>query len=132
MARLPPGAHLWENDSRADYPLRYYYQEVLGMDLGFTLHSLFGLAVTEESARAEARDMHEALREGSPVFVSTLGFPMRAVLDQLWLLLDPDAAAEEVRGLDVNGLRTGAPFIITDMPVDPERAWVVHRLGLRG
>ncbi len=66
MNRLPAGSHFWDNDSRADYPLRYYYQEVLGRDLGFTLHSQFSLSVTAESSRREAIGMLNALRKDLP------------------------------------------------------------------
>lgn len=132
MDRLPPGSHFWDNDSRADYPLRYYYREVLGRDLGFTLHSQFSLSVTTESSRGEAVDMLRALREESPVFVSTLGFAERHVLEQLWLLLDADASPDLVPALSTAEFRAGAPFSLEEVPVDPDRSWVVYRVGLKG
>jgi hypothetical protein len=132
MRILPRGTDFWDNDTRADYPLRYYYQEVLGRNLGFELHSQFSLSVTEESARQDARDMLHAMRTGRAVVVSTLGFPMREVLNQLWLLLEPSAVAGEVRGLSAAEFRRRAPFSVADVPVDPGRPWVVHRLGVRG
>ena len=131
MKRLPRGSHFWENDARADYPLRFYYVEALGRKLGFTLHSQFGLTVTPESSLEDAQDMLRAMRAGSPVFVSTLGFPERAVLDQLWLLVDPRASADEVRALPAAEFRARTPFSIEEVPIDADRPWVVYRLGLR-
>ena len=132
MKILPRGSHFWENDARADYPLKFYYGEALGRKLGFTLHSQFGLALTPESLREDAVEMLRALRAGQPVFVSTLGFPARELLDQLWLLLDPGASADEVRALPAAEFRARTPFSIEEVPVDPDRAWLVYRLGLRG
>ena len=132
MKNLPRGSHFWDNDARADYPLKFYYQEVLGRDLGFTLHSQFGLTVTPESSRDDALAMVDALRAGQPVFVSTLGFPTRMALDQLWLLVDPGASADEVRALPEAEFRARTPFRIEEVPVDPDRAWLVYRLGLGG
>jgi hypothetical protein len=132
MKRLPRGSHFWENDARADYPLRFYYVEALGRKLNFTLHSQFGLTVTPESSLADAQDMLRALRAGLPVFVSTLGFPEREVLDQLWLLVDPGASADEVRALSAAEFRARTPFGIEEVPLDPDRSWVVYRLGLGG
>lgn len=132
MRRLPRGSHFWDNDARADYPLRYYYREVLGRDLGFTLHYQFGLTVTPQSARRDAEEMLRELRLGSDVFVSTLGFPERQVLDQLWLLLDRGAAAREAPALPNADFRANAPFRIEEVPLDPERPWVVYRIGLEG
>jgi hypothetical protein len=132
MKRLPRGSHFWENDARADYPLKFYYVEALGRRLGFTLHSQFGLTVTPESSLEDAQDMLRAMRAGSPVFVSTLGFPERAVLDQLWLLVDPRASADEVPALPAAEFRARTPFSIEEVSIDADRSWVVYRLGLRG
>jgi hypothetical protein len=132
MKRLPRGSHFWENDARADYPLRFYYVEALGRKLGFTLHSQFGLTVTPESSLEDAQEMLRELHSGSPVFVSTLGFPERDVLDQLWLLLDPAASADTVRALPASEFRARTPFSIEEVPIDADRPWVVFRLGLRG
>ncbi|MCX7031539.1 MAG: DUF2723 domain-containing protein [Spirochaetes bacterium] len=130
MKRLPRGSHFWDNDARADYPLRFYYVEALGRKLGFTLHSQFGLTVTPESVLEDAQAMLRALHAGFPVFVSTLGFPERAVLDQLWLLIDPGASADDVRELSLTEFRARMPFRIEEVHIEPDRSWVVYRLRL--
>lgn len=131
MSRLPPGSHLWDNDARAVYPLQFYYQETLGRDLAFTLHPQYVVTVTPQSLRDEAGDMLRALREGSPVFVSTLGYPVRGVLDELWCRLDFAAPELEVASLPLPEFRARAPFTIEELPLDPDRAWVVHRIALK-
>ena len=60
------------------------------------------------------------------------GKTARELLDQLWVLLDPYASADEVRALPAAEFRARTPFSIEEVPVDPDRAWLVYRLGLRG
>lgn len=130
MNRLPPGSHFWDNDARAVYPLQFYYQEVLGRDLGFTLHPQYVVTVTPQSLRAEAGDMLRALREGSPVFVSTLGYPVRGVLNELWCRLDFAAPEAEVASYPLPEFRARAPFRVEGHLLDPDRAWAVYRIAL--
>jgi len=131
MSRLPPGSHFWDNDARAVYPLQFYHREILGRDLGFTLHPQYVVTVTPQSLREEAGDMLRALREGSPVFVSTLGYPVRGVLNELWFRLDFGAPEAEVASLPLPELRARAPFRVEELRLDPDRAWVVYRIALK-
>jgi hypothetical protein len=86
---LPEGAHLWDSDPKGYYPFRMYYQRVMGHRLDVQSHLIFNGFLDGPKAREHAQQMKEALERGERVFVSSLTHPERAVLAELFLLLDP-------------------------------------------
>jgi hypothetical protein len=86
---LPEGAHLWDSDPKGYYPFRMYYQRVMGHRMDVQSHLIFNGFLDGPKAREHAQQMKEALERGERVFVSSLTHPERAVLVELFLLLDP-------------------------------------------
>ena len=96
---LPQKAHLWNSVGRADYPLRLYYRDLYGMRTDIRHHSLFNPFYSHEKAEQEAKKMKGSLEQGLPVYIASLSFPERLVLDQLWVLLDSTRDLEQVAEL---------------------------------
>jgi hypothetical protein len=106
---LPQKAHLWNSVGRADYPLRLYYRDLYGMRTDIRHHSLFNPFYSHEKAEKEAKKMNSSLEEGLPVYIASLSFPERLVLDQLWVLIDGSKDLEQVAGLPLGEFRKTFP-----------------------
>jgi hypothetical protein len=98
---LPKEAHFWNSVGRADYPLRLYYRDIYRIRTDIRHHSLFNPFMTDEVAKNEAMKMKTYIDKGVPVYIASLAFPERLVLDQLYLLLDPLGDLDRVSKLPI-------------------------------
>jgi len=132
FAALPPNSHFLDSDARADYPLRYYYQERLHERTDIIYNSLWSPAITEHDARSEALQLKHALDRGEPVFAASIEMPERLVLDQLFLLNDPGADLEFVREMPAQEYVERFPGIDLQRIVfsEPDEIWI-YRLAPR-
>jgi hypothetical protein len=128
-ARLPPGAHYWDDESKAAYPLQFYYQNVRGVRPDVTVHTIFGLLLTEYGAVRHAYDIVTHLDRGAPVFVAALVEPEREVLNQLFLIESPGSSPGEVRALSAADLVRRFPRTrFEEFPLTADRSLVIWRL----
>jgi hypothetical protein len=108
---LPEKAHLWNSVGRADYPLRLYYRDIYRMRTDIKHHSLFNPFMSHEAAEGEAVTMKNALERGQPVYIASLAFPERLVLDQLCVLLNPGKDLDRVSRLPTERFQEQFPQI---------------------
>jgi hypothetical protein len=99
---LPHDAHFWNSVGRADYPLRLYYKDIYNQRTDIKHHSLFNPFMSHEIAKSEAIKMKTALENGEPVYIASLSFPERLVLDQLYLLFDSKKDLKWVSSLPID------------------------------
>jgi len=129
---LPEGANFWDDESKAAYPLSYYYQAVKGRRRDVKINRVFGLVMEESDARYHAQRMLSQLRRGERVFVSALVEPEKEILVQLYHLLAPWLPAEQIRAQDLQEFRSSFPeFEIIDVPVGSEESYLIYRLRPR-
>jgi hypothetical protein len=115
---LPRSAAYWDDESKAAYPLEFYYQDLMGRRPDVELNQVFGLIMGPTEARAHAERLLGQLRKGKRVFVSALVEPEREILNQLYHLLAPAAPLEQIRSKDLAEFRGGFPeFEIVDTPI---------------
>jgi hypothetical protein len=117
---LPGGAHYWTDDSRDDYPLTMYYQEILGKRKDIAVHSLFTPEpfFSKTDIAREARAMERVLTRGESVYFVSLRFPYRQILEQLYFSLDHSKSLKELRGLTVAELVDSFPvYAIEKVPL---------------
>jgi hypothetical protein len=132
LERLPEGANFWDDESKAAYPLSYYYQAVKGMRWDVRVNRVFGLVMEEEEARDYAQRMLAQLRRREQVFVSALVEPEKEILVQLYHLLAPERSPEQIRSLDLQEFRSSFPdFEIVDVPVGTEQPSLIYQLRPR-
>lgn len=108
-ARIPEGAHYWDDESKTLYPLRFYYQRERGLRTDVTMHTIFSVMMQEPTALLHARDIQYHLDHGDPVFVSSLGEPEREILNQLYHLEAPDTPLSTIRSLTTRQLVISFP-----------------------
>jgi hypothetical protein len=96
---LPQGAYLLNSDSRSDYPLRYYYRDLYQVRTDINHVSIFSPFLTAETGNRLAGRLKTALDRGDPVYSSSILYPEKVILDQLFLLYDPSTTLEEVQSL---------------------------------
>jgi hypothetical protein len=129
---LPEGANFWDDESKAAYPLSYYYQAVKGRRRDVRINRVFGLVMEELDARNHAERMLGQLRRGQRVFVSALVEPEKEILVQLYNLLAPEISAEQIRSMDLRQFRSSFPeFEIIDISVGTEKAHRIYQLRPR-
>lgn len=90
LAELAPNACFWGNEATVFYPLVYYYQGVLGRRPDVKSHLVFGITGTEEAFRRDAEVMAQELSTGCPVYVASVGYPERHVLNLVAAELDAE------------------------------------------
>jgi len=118
MARIPPGAHYWDDESKAAYPLQFYYQSIRRERTDVTIHAVFGIMMTETQAQYHAREIQRHLSRGDPVFISSLAEPEREILNQLYHLENPEMPLVQIRALGEEELVATFPNIsIRDFPL---------------
>jgi len=110
-AVLPHEAHFWNSVGRADYPLRLYYRDIYGIRTDIRHHSLFNPFMSREEALNEALKMKACIEQGLPVYIASLAFPERLVLDQLYVLLDPEEDLERVSSLPLERFVASFPEV---------------------
>ena len=132
LERLPEGANFWDDESKAAYPLSYYYQAVKGRRRDVRMNRVFGLVMEETEARYHAQRMLGQLRRRERVFVSSLVEPQKEILVQLYNLLAPEISAEQIRSLDLQDFRGSFPeFEIIDVPLGTEKSYRIYQLRPR-
>lgn len=89
---LPPGARLWDSESKGFFPFHRYYQKVLGGRPDVINHQIFGPFLTEEVAADHAKKLRAELESGQRVFITSVLAPERLVLSQLYRDLAGEAA----------------------------------------
>jgi hypothetical protein len=129
---LPQGSTYWDDESKAAYPIEFYYQEVKGRRRDVKIHRVFGLVMEEADAQRYAKRMLAQLRRGEQVFVSGLVEPEREILNQLYHTLAPVIPMEKIRSLDIDAFRSSFPdFEIIDTPIVPDASLRIYELGRR-
>ena len=101
---LPRGAHLWNSVGRADYPLRFYYRDLYGKRKDIKHHTIFNPFFNHVLARTEAYELKHLMQVGSPVYIASLNFPERMILDNLYVLMDSSKDLEWVSELSIDAL----------------------------
>jgi len=126
---LEPDAHFWGNEATAFYPLSFYYKDVLGRRPDVTYHLIFGMSRDDQAIRRHAERMVGQLRHGLPVYITSLGFPDRAVLSHVYARLDPQRRLDDIRGLSTERFVDTFPdFAFVPTVVEPESGTVIHQL----
>jgi hypothetical protein len=129
---LPEGANFWDDESKAAYPLSYYYQAVKGRRRDVKVNRVFGLVMEESDARYHAQRMLGQLRRGERVFVSALVEPEKEILVQLYHLLEPGILPERIRSMDLHEFRSSFPeYEIIDVPLGSDKAYQIYQLRPR-
>jgi len=132
FAIVPQGTHFLSADSRADYPLRYYYRDYLHVRTDIQYHSIWSPALTEDGARDVALALRACLDEGAPVYAASIQNPERPVLDQLFLLAAPARSLESIQALSTDEYVRQFPGVELRKIVfsEAEQVWI-YRLVLR-
>ena len=119
---LPQGAHYWTDDARDGYAISMYYQRILGERPDLHCHTVFSPFLNEAQAKIEARKIEGALRNGEEVYLVSLAYPHRPILNQLYLRLDHRAKNESVSQLSSEALMSTMPqYAIIKIPLFPEK-----------
>ena len=123
---MPQNAHFWNSVGRADYPLRLYYRDIYKVRTDIRHHSLFNPFMTHEKAEPEAKRMKTYIENGSPVYIASLSFPERLVLDHLYLLLDGGKDLSWVSSLSTEELVDSFPEYGFEKVVlmEDEQIWI--------
>jgi hypothetical protein len=99
LGQLERDACYWGNEATIFYPLKYYYQDVLGARNDVSYHRVFGIVESEVEFRYHAATMVQHLRRGCPVYISSLGYPERNVLNYVYHQLGRTVALAEIASL---------------------------------
>jgi len=84
FTKLPQGAYLVDSDGKGYYPFSLYYQQVLGKRPDIKFISIFTPTFTADEAAAAAKRVELALNQNIPVYVSSVTYPERLVLNHLY------------------------------------------------
>jgi hypothetical protein len=126
---LPQEAHFWNSVGRADYPLRLYYRDIYRVRTDIRHHSLFNPFITDEKAKSEAMKMKTYIDKGMTVYIASLSYPERLVLNQLYLLLDPSGDLDRVRNLPVKSFVDTFPVLkFEEIVLFEEERIVIYRI----
>lgn len=116
---LPPDSHIWDSDSKGYFPYRMYHQRVLGHRPDVSAHLVFGGFIDDTKATEHADKLLKNLESGEPVFISSITYPERAVLTQLYMKLDPATPLKTLRGMTPMELADSFPgWRIETFPLD--------------
>jgi hypothetical protein len=95
-------------------------------------HLIFGMTGHSGAYRRHAARMVEQLRRGCPVYLSSLVYPDRAVLDQVYARLDPQRTVADVRRLSTEALvETFPELTIEPIVVDSGDGTRIYRFRQR-
>ena len=132
LDRLPEGANFWDDESKAAYPLSYYYQAVKGRRRDVRMNRVFGLVMEEPQAKYHAQRMLGQLRRRERVFVSSLVEPQKEILVQLYAILSPQMPAGQIRSMDLQDFRSSFPeYEIVDIPLGREQPHLIYQVRPR-
>ena len=93
LNQLDPAACYWGDEAKLLYPLKYYYQDVLGQRRDVDFELIFGILDREPEFATHAARMLHQLKRGCSVYVESVGYPERNVLNHVYALLDPGISA---------------------------------------
>lgn len=132
LGRLEPNACFWGNEATMFYPLKYYYQDVLGERRDVSYHLAFGILESENEFAEHARLLGRQLQQGCPVYVSSLGYPDRNVLNHLYAQLDATQSVGEVARLPNDRLVESFPrYQLQVIDIDEADGVRIFRLAPR-
>lgn len=124
-------ACFWGNEATMFYPLQFYYQDVLGVRRDISYHLIFGMLEDQADYRAHASVVARQLDRGCTVYFSSLGFPERDVLNQVYARLDGKISPHVVATLSELTLVRDFPHYRLE-PVAIDRGGVVRLWKLVG
>lgn len=101
---LPQGAYFWNSDDHSDYALTLYYRNICNIRPDIHYHSIFSVLKTHEEVKGEALSLKSCIEFGLPVYIVTLEYPERLILDQLYILYRPDRTLDWVSNLSTDDL----------------------------
>jgi hypothetical protein len=132
LTQLERGACYWGNEATMFYPLKYYYQDVLGERSDVSYHLVFGIVESEVHFKYHAANLVRHLRRGCPVYVSSLGYPERNVLNHVYLQLGRTGRLAEIASLSESVFTETFPDYRFDvLDVDPSEGVRIYRLEER-
>lgn len=135
FSKLPQGSHLIDSDGKGYYPFSLYYQQVLGKRPDIKFISIFTPTFTPEQATAIASRVEEILKQDVPVFVSSVTYPERAVLNNLYARWGKDARAtvQYAEGLDKeNFIKTFPNYQLERISLLPDREAYIYKFTKLG
>jgi hypothetical protein len=111
------------------YPLKFYYQDVLGRRGDVSYHLVFGILGSEAKVAHHAAKMAKQLKRGCPVYVSSLGYPERDVLNHVYHRLDGSTALADIASLSDPMFQATFPhYRLLAMSVAPIEGVRIYRL----
>jgi hypothetical protein len=126
---LPPHACYWGDEAGLVYPLKYYYQEVLGRRADVDYGVIFGMTESRAEYLQHALGVLRQLERGCPVYFGSLAPPERHVLDLVYAALDGRTGPDAVARMPEAELVASFPrFRLERVPLGGEDAAHVHRL----
>jgi hypothetical protein len=129
---LPRDAVYWDDESKAAYPLRFYYQDILKRRNDINVNTIFGLIMEEEDARNYALRMQFQINNGKSVFISALVEPEREILNQLYHMQTPDIPIDLIRSKSIdNFLSTFPVYEIIEIPIVPDGSLRIYQINKR-
>jgi len=132
LGQLEPDACYWGNEATMLYPLELYYQDVLGRREDVSYHLVFGMFASEGKVAHHAATMIEQLQGGCPVYVSSLGYPERVVLNHVYHRLDDSTDLADVARLSESMfLETLPDYRLVASSVDRSEGVSIYRLQKR-
>lgn len=132
LEKLEPNACYWGNEATVFYPLSFYYKDVLGRRPDVSYHLVFGILENDPAFRRHATKMLEQLERGCPVYVSSLGYPERDVLDHVYARLDSRRSLGDVRRLSTEAfVETFPEYALHRVDIDPKEEAKIFKLEPR-
>lgn len=104
LAELEPDSCYWGNEATIFYPLKYYYQDVLGERSDVSYHLVFGIVERAAEFQWHAATMLDQLEGNCPVYISSLRYPERQVLNRVYDALDETRGLPDVEALSEEAL----------------------------
>ena len=132
MSQLDPGACYWGDEAKLLYPLKYYYQDVLGRRADVRYELIFAILDREPKFRMHARRMLQQVERGCSVYLESVGYPERDVLNHVYSLLNPRfSAASAARLPEAVFMDTFPRYQFEPIDVDASLAVRIYRLSER-
>ena len=123
---LPQQAHLLDSDCRADYPLRHYYRDIQRVRTDIIHHDLFSPFLTPEKGKKVARKLKDQLDSDNPVYTVSVQYPEKVVLDQLYLLYDPEKEPASLESIPESEYLSSFPGVRFEKIIlfEEEEIWI--------
>ena len=132
LSELAPHACYWGSEATMLYPLKYYYRDVLEERADVSYHLVFGILQSEAAFERHATRLREQLEQGCPVYVSSLGYPERNVLNRVYHQLDGTRPLSEIARLSERDfVETFPHYRLNAVDLDPAEGVRIYRLEAR-